>query len=477
VYRLLKIILGCLYLFTFTSITPSTGSTNTQTSPSIPKSDISDDRKRIMIMSYINRELTDDAIEDEVTDVVIDIAFELDRFEIFTQYDVWNLRGEEKIRSKLVDDSTIIDLKELLNCQEAIIVKILHFSQIGVPPEENQNEEEERNFIERMIDGIFSGNSDDYSDNIQTRLSVRIENMDIESGESLQEFDISVSHTGGTYAESREKTIRKFRKVSINKIKRLYQLNSEVIAVEGTKIDLYLGSNIGITDKTLFEILQPDSEKSVSGAQVTIPGKSAGLVCVKSLGNDRNRSQIIRQWLPIGPGYHAVEYAKYIYAVQVFFQPRFPEDHLSVGIQYHFKPLDSFDYGLNLRYNQITDSYDEIDHGFGLGAFSGKRILTMPSMLMHAKVGLEVDFPFKTDDEGHRVAAPVFSGTLGFNASLMLTQRTDFELNIGYRFSIRSSNWTYSEDEESYDAIWYDTAPVVDLNGFFFTLGYKFIFL
>ena len=101
----------------------------------------------------------------------------------------------------------------------------------------------------------------------------------------------------------------------------------------------------------------------------------------------------------------------------------------------------------------------------------------MPSLFMQAKIGVELDIPFKKDDEGMTALLPVLSGTLGINAGFMLTKRTDFELNIGYRFSIRSSNWTYSSEEESYDAFWYDAAPVVDLNGFFFTLGYKFIFL
>jgi hypothetical protein len=56
-----------------------------------------------------------------------------------------------------------------------------------------------------------------------------------------------------------------------------------------------------------------------------------------------------------------------------------------------------------------------------------------------------------------------------------MSKKSDIEINLGYRISSKSSDWTYSEREEELDAFWYDDPPVVDLAGFYFSVGYKFI--
>lgn len=443
------------------------------------QSNISDKKKTVMILSSSNKGLADKYIEEEVTDVIINIANELNRFDIVTASDLWDHEYERAIsNADLVNDSMIVNLKELIDCEEAVVVKVVHFSQKSVPPEEDEEEEEDRNFVEKIIDGIFSSGSDyDFSNNIQTQLSIKIENIDVVSGESIHDFDVSVSYTGGDYAESRKDALKELKEATSNKVKFMYQLISEVISVEGTDLYLFLGSNVGVTKNTLFEIIQPDRKKIVYDKEVTIPGNSAGLVCVNSFSREGNQSRIIRQWRPIEPGYHAHEFSKNIFALQLFALPDYPMDYFQIGLQFHFKPLAAYDYGLNLRYNRVSDSYKEKDNGFGFGAFGAKRILTIPSLLTHAKAEFDADFIFKRDEDGNIASTPLLSFTLAIDASLMLTSKSDFELNIGYRFSTKSSSWTYSEEDESYDAIWDDSSPEVDLSGFYFTIGYKFIFL
>ena len=96
-------------------------------------------------------------------------------------------------------------------------------------------------------------------------------------------------------------------------------------------------------------------------------------------------------------------------------------------------------------------------------------------MTLRIKTGIDVDFPFKKDDDGNVAVAPVLSGLAGLSSSFMLAKKTDFEISIGYRLSTRSSSWTYSEEEETYDAYWIGSPPVVDLSGFYFTAGFKFL--
>jgi hypothetical protein len=94
---------------------------------------------------------------------------------------------------------------------------------------------------------------------------------------------------------------------------------------------------------------------------------------------------------------------------------------------------------------------------------------------VHAKLGVNLDIPFKEDDDGQTVTTAVLSGSLGISCSLLLTKKSDIEINLGYRLSTKPSNWTYNVDEAEYYAFWSDEPPVVDLTGFYFIVGYKFI--
>ena len=104
-----------------------------------------------------------------------------------------------------------------------------------------------------------------------------------------------------------------------------------------------------------------------------------------------------------------------------------------------------------------------------------RKLFTATALTVHAKIGIDLDLPFKKDDDDKTGTAPVFSGTLGISCSFMLIKKSDFELNLGYRLSTKSSSWTYSEDKAEYDAFWYGAPPVVDLSGFYFTVGYKYL--
>jgi hypothetical protein len=146
-----------------------------------------------------------------------------------------------------------------------------------------------------------------------------------------------------------------------------------------------------------------------------------------------------------------------------------------IGGQFHYSPLGNWDFGGGIHYTFLTDSYDETDHGFGFSAFGSRKLVTMTALIVQAKMGIDLDIAFKKDDEGQTVTTGIFSGSLGINCSLMLLKKSDIELNLGYRLSTKSSHWTYNEDDTEYDAFWYEKAPVVDLSGFYFTIGYKFV--
>jgi hypothetical protein len=439
-------------------------------------SDTSTDRLWLLILPGTISNATDKSLENEIADIVSDIAWESGRFEVFDRFGVRDLLVEyPPALDGSLPDSVILAIGDEIECDEALIVDVMSFKQIGVPPEEDEAEKNEKSFIASLFDGLFSGTSDDYSDNINTRLTVQLRNIDLINGEEIDRFHVQVSYTGGTKADSEEKALEDFQEVVSNEVRMIYQLISEVTSVDGLDLNLRLGSNLGVNRSTYFEIIEPNQIKSKDDEEITSPGKSVGLARVQDVSDTLNHSLIIRQWGFIGPGYYANEFNRNIHGIQLFFLPKFPGDYMYIGAQFHNSPLGKWDIGGELHYTSVKDSYNETENGLGFGVFLARRLLTLTSFMLYSKMGLNIDIPFKFDDDGQSVTTAVFSGSLGISCSLMLTKKTDIEFNLGYRKSTKSSDWTYSESEERYDAFWLEDAPVVDISGFYFTIGYKIL--
>jgi len=439
------------------------------------ESEISSQPLWILILPGTISESADQELENEITDIVTDIAWESGRFEVFDRFDTRDMLMEyQPYKFGYLPDSVVFALGDYTECDEALLVDVVRFSQIGVPPEDDK-EEEDRNFLESIIDALFSGDSDDYANNIHTRLTVQFRNLDLVNRNEIDRFSIKVSYTGGTKPESEEKALDNFRDVLIHEVRMIYQLISEVIAVDGKNLDLRLGSNLGITDNTLFEIIEPEQITIVGDDEIRTPGQSSGLVCVQNVSDTINHSLIIRQWGAIKPGDYAYEFNERIQGIQVYFLPKFPGDYMYIGGAYNYSPLGVWDFGGGIHYLAVTDSYQENDHGFGFGIYGARKLFMVTTLTVYARMGINLDIPFKKDENDKTVTTGLFSGSLGLNFNLMFTKKSDIEINLGYRLSNKSSEWTYNEQDAEYDAAWSEAPPVVDMSGFYFNLGYKFL--
>ncbi len=448
---------------------------------------ITAERMRILILPAKDDTSQEFSIDEEVTGVVANVAVQLGRFEVIDRRNLESILAEQALQQTgLVADSDLVELGKLAASDQAILVDVLNFHQVGVAPAETTNDDDDEdegggfwgNLVAGVVEGIFSGEpetDEPYANNIQTQLSVEIRSTDIATGKSEKSFDITVSHTGGGRGVSRAKAIENFREALVTELRLLYALSSEVISVEGDEALLFLGAELGVGKNTLFEIKEPDTYKMIRGRQMTVPGRSAGLVCVSDLSSETNRSLIVRQWRQIEEGDLALEYTRSIHGFQVYVLPPFPEKNFQLGVQFLFQPLAAYDFGFFLRYSDTFDSYDTKTRGFGLGGFGAMRILVASPVQINARLGLDLDIFFKKDDADHSVVAVAFSGTPGLNTSLMLSRTSDIEINLGYRLSGPTGTWTYSADEKTYDAVWDRPAPEINLSGWFFTVGYKYI--
>ena len=448
------------------------------------KNMVTSEKKRLLILHTKYDDQDPYSIDKEVASTIANIATKLGRFEVIDRSNLKSILDEQTLHlTGIINDSMIVSIGNIAAAKEALLITVHNFSQKGVPKEDK--EDEDRSFLEQVtisiIKGIFKKEKEDdpYANNIQTQLSVQVRYIEIETGKSLSSFEIDVGYTGGTRGKSRAVVMKMLKRQTIKELKTLYCLTSEVISVDNREVLLLLGEDIGVRNGTIFEIVEPDYVKTFGSRDVTLPGRRVGFVSVKDVSFEANRSVILRQWLPIKNGYKALEHTKTTQGLQVNLLTS-PDRYYSLGIQAHVNPFHQRDWGFELRFIQIIDSFNDKDNGFGIGLFATQQFLNASKLTLRARLGLDFDVPFRKDDKNHTVNAAVLSSSVGISGEILLTENYDIIINAGYKSWGKSSKWTYSrgegEDQETYPAVWNNDSPEVNISGFFLTIGFRIIF-
>jgi hypothetical protein len=443
---------------------------------------VSREKKRLMILPVEEEAQADIELARDIASRVASGAVRLGRYEVIDRNTLQSILSEQALQlSGVVSDSMIVDIGKIATAREAIIVRVLSFDQVRVEEIEESGDEDESGFFEQLVgnlvEGLLSGGGDEQDDGpTQTNLAVEIRKMDIETARTIGSYNIDVTATGKSRAESRTKVLAAFQTRVLNELKNMYLLHSQVVQVDGNEVLLLLGSQLGLREGTIFEIVEPDKEQVFDGGRTfSVPGRRTGFVRVTDLGAETNRSLVLRNWRTIGSGYHALEFNRMFHGVQLDVLTPFNDRYTSFNIQYTWLPVNDLGGDAGLRFSQIEDSRDEHDFAFGLN-FSGRmRVLNLRTLDIQLKAGGEMDLVFRQDDYSHAVNAVIFSGILGLSFDLQIAARNDLILLAGYRFGGQSNNWTYSKDEETRDAEWDGESPGIDISGYYFSLGYKIL--
>lgn len=456
-----------------------------------PDTPITGKKHRLLILpSTATDELQ--PVADEAVSIVSDVATSLGRFEVVDRNDLEEILKEQALQlTGIINDSMVVEVGHVAAAHEAVIVDILNFHQQGIPPDEDEQEEEEESFLGKVVLAVVRGiagegaespeqdERDPFPHNIQTTLSARVKKVEVETGRTVDSFTVTATHTGGSRGYSRARVMEQFRQQSLTRIKEFYALTSEVISVTGDEVLLFLGSTLGVRRGTLFEIVQPDRVETFGERQIVVPGRRAGVVEVRDSSPEANRSVILRKWLPIQPGYKALEYTRTPVALELryFLRGDSPFTGLQAGAL--FRPFHFSSLGGEFRLGTVTDTYGDSDFVFGIGGYGGRRLLRLSRLSVTGGLKVHFDVALRPDDTGQTVVATLFSAAPQMGTEFLLSAARDLTLAVGYRLSARSSHWTYSEQTEKgnpkqMEAFWTGTPPEVDLSGFFLTVGIKF---
>ena len=244
---------------------------------------------------------------------------------------------------------------------------------------------------------------------------------------------------------------------------------------------LLLGQEMGVQKGTVFTIALPETKKVLRDREVTIPGRTVGIVRVTELSRDANRGRILRKWDRIEPGYRAVESTRHINSIdlQGAYSNNVPAYTLQA--QLDIAPLDKMSGSAYFNLGTVRDSREDTDFRFGFGiGFQYKLIHTSPFALA-TTIALPINLIFRSDDQSNSVALPVFSPEIGVRTTIMLGPERDLVLSVSYVFANATGSWKYSKENDdgetdTFPAVWENRPePEIDLRGLYFSVGMRFL--
>lgn len=457
------------------------------------------EKKRLLILPSAGGDDIE-SIDSKVTAIVAGEATALGRFEVIDRNNLKSIMDEQALQlTGIINDSDVVAIGKVAAAPEALIVTIFNFGQKGVPPEDEEEEDEKdrkearkagllgiiaREVVDAAVDKALE-DVERYPNNIQTTLQGEVRKIDLESGQSLASFSISVEHTGGNKSASLSKALSQVSWRVSQQLRELYLLTSQVVDVRGREVILLLGRNMGLKKGTLFAINTPDNRRTIGGREITVPGRQVGFLEVLELSQDANRGRILRKWEPIEPGYTAIEATGGIMAGGIGLKYGSQSPDLGLDFSAYFAPLRKFGGSAFFGLGTLVDSRDDTDFNLSFGGEIYFRLINTIPFSLAGSLSLPVNVAFRSDDadESHTATSLVFSPVIGGRAEIMLNAKMDLIVSAGYCLTSNQSAWKYTvsdddDDEEdvTYPAEWDERgAPKFDTTGLYFNVGIRFL--
>ncbi|NQV38267.1 MAG: hypothetical protein HQ509_09725 [Candidatus Marinimicrobia bacterium] len=438
-----------------------------------------------------------ESIEVTLTNIVGSQATNLNRFDVIDRAQLESILNEQALQmSGIVSDEDVVEAGRVASAKEALVVKVINFGQKGVPPEDEEEEDEKDRKEARksglfgvlakgIVDAVVDKAMEDverYPNNIQTVIQAEVRKIDIESGKSVASFPINVTHTGGNLSKSLGSALAVVTAQVSSELRNLYLLTSELLDVNGEEIMLLLGHDLGLESGMRFEIVTPEVKRTVRDREITIPGRSVGLVKVDEVSGDASRGRVLRSWDDLEPGYRAVEYLKPVFSMGILLATAPANTIYRLEFQATPLPFERFIAMGVFNLGTIKDTFDDTDFSFGIGAKLGWKFLHGSGRSIGFMLSLPMHFASRSDDKSHIVILPIFAPSIGASTAIQISKSRDIIFNVDYVFTSAKGSWKYSKDNDDdetdmFDAEWDDDAPDVKPEGLYFSLGMRFLTL
>ena len=440
-------------------------------------------------------------VADKVTSIIADAATSVGRFEVIDRNLVDEILEEQAFQmSGIVSDEQVVEFGEMAAAEEALIIKIVHFGQKGVPkPKKGDDDDKDdddkdetlfswvvKKTVTAAVDNTKSAKEKrrlELENNIHTIINANVRLVNVETGVSEKSFKLGASHTGGNRDASLEKTLSNLTLQVRSKLKELYMITSEVMEVDGKIISILSGENLGLEKGDFFEIASKDKQKTYKGRTITLPGKTRGLARITEVGPDASKAKIVRKWRKVKEGHKAYE---------MLTNPYISDLSLSYGSLPHYdltgkfviNPLGLLSGSLNGHFGFIQDSREKMDIYLGMGGSLDFNLFSGFGSTISTSLDLPVCFAFTKDDDKHSVRSGLVMPAVGLNLGVQVGKHWDLVLSMKNILGIDVGGWTYSvktgekndngnDETRQEPAVWVGDAPTIDAEGLIFSISLR----
>ena len=303
---------------------------------------------------------------------------------------------------------------------------------------------------------------------VETAVTMVIDFYDLRKNDYLGAVTLNAVHSGGNAEKSRKKALKKLKAKTVTEMKRIFWHSADVMEIREKGLKLGRGAQVA-GKGTLFAIYNPEGK----AGEKTVPARRTGFSVVEDTVGGSMLS-IQRMWEDPVDGSWVVEHPDPVFAVSMDFVTPLPDNYSRVGLYVHARPLKQADWGGGIQIIRVTDSFYEDDYGFGFNMFGNIRFCKTRAVNFGFWSSLDLDIPFKRDDDDQQVSTLLLSTSAGLMAEIPFHSRFDLIFKIGYRLGLEGDTWSYTEEEEDYPAFWWDdVAPAVNNTGIVIAAGVK----
>ncbi|MBT3299564.1 MAG: hypothetical protein HN657_03415 [Candidatus Marinimicrobia bacterium] len=451
------------------------------------------EQKKLLILPAENYE-DPNSISSKTTNIIASEAIKLGRFDVIDRSLLDAILAEQKLQlSGLMNEDDIIEVGNLSSAEEALFIKINTFGQKGVPPKEKndkkkEKEDEDDSLLEWIVKEAITATIDKkldgverYPNNIQTVIQAEVRLINIETGSAIRSFQLYGHHTGGIKAVSLNKALKTLRWQARKKLKQLYILSSEIIELDGRKISIFSGENLGLKQNSIFEISSNDRQKTIKGRTITLPGKPRGLLRITDVGPDASFGVIVRKWRSVQEGNKVYELIDPPTVVDIEIGQN-TANGIKIESRLWVNPFNKYTWNISGGLGTVEDSREDMDLFLGLGIGGQVQLFQLGPISPRFGINFPIRFTFTEDDDAHTVSSFIFSPEIGGEISILIGKTKDLFITTHYTFTSLQGKWTYTENSDdedgelkTLDAVWDKPEPKVNLTGLHFSIGLRFI--
>lgn len=311
----------------------------------------------------------------------------------------------------------------------------------------------------------------------QLRFSILLSLIDIEQKTIIDAAVIEAADVGHNKRDGSVALLKHFENQARIELRRFFSVFSTLPSQSTRKFNLMLGKNFGLQKGTVFEIFTP--HKLAADTSISLY-KPSGILSLDNVYEDSSTALIQRKWGRIDSTSLAILANTQPPAFIVSYSPRSVSNYTNFSINAAFQPFSPFSWRVGGHYHQIRDSYNHLDHGFGVQVGGRFALCQTSKFTLAAQTDLFLDFFFRDDDFGYPVSAIVPGIAPSVYGSCLLAPHIDLIVGLGYRYAHKTDSWVVnSEDEAEYkneEASWISEAsPHLKYSGLFFSCGFRFL--